>query len=302
MSHRWTPVMTAVLATACCLAAWAPARGQSPASTSAPEITAPIDGQYGPDLIPRIPTTLVSATGGQVDRIIHILHLFMAVLFVGWGIFFVYCLVHFRQRPGHRAVATPVKAKFSKWAEVGVALFEGALLIGLAIPVWAEVKTGFPSEDERPQHVRVMAEQFAWNFHYPGPDGKFGKLSIDQIDLAVNPLGIDPSDPHGKDDIVGAELHIVKDRPVIAELTSKDVIHSFFIPVMRVKQDVIPGMRIPVWFQAVASGNYEIACAQLCGNNHYSMKALLVIHESQSQLDEWFEEQAPEEFDEDEFD
>ena len=104
----------------------------------------------------------------------------------------------------------------------------------------------------------------------------------------------------GADDIVSSELHLPINKPVICELSSKDVIHSFFIPVMRVKQDVVPGMRIPVWFEAVKEGTYEIACAQLCGNNHYSMRAILYL-ESQAQYEAWLEEksQPPEEFDED---
>ena len=111
------------------------------------------------------------------------------------------------------------------------------------------------------------------------------------------------SDPHGKDDIQAVEMHLPVDRPVIADITSKDVIHSFSVFVLRVKQDAIPGMRIPIWFEAGEVGNYEISCAQLCGNNHYSMKALMAV-EDQATFDAWYAKAAegPEEFDEDEFD
>ena len=102
--------------------------------------------------------------------------------------------------------------------------------------------------------------------------------------------------------MVSGAPHFPMGRPIIAELSSKDVIHSLNLLVLRVKQDVIPGMRIPVWFEASGSGNYEVACAQLCGNNHYSMRALMVIHESQQDFDEWLESKRPEEFDEEEFD
>ncbi len=266
---------------------------------TAPSFDVEITGTYGPFLPPD-----VSTTGHQSDLLINTLHWFMGVLFVGWGIFFVYCLVKFRQRPGHKADPKPVKAKVSKYAEIVVAVFEAALLVGLSIPVWAEVKEGFPTEEENPQHVRVVAEQFAWNFHYPGPDGVFGRAGPQFIDMASNILGIDPDDEHGADDIVSGELHVVAGRPVIADVTSKDVIHSFSIPVLRLKQDVIPGMRIPVWFNTKddSAGNYEVACAQLCGNNHYSMRALMVIHATQSDVDAWLESAKPEEFDEDEFD
>ena len=127
-----------------------------------------------------------------------------------------------------------------------------------------------------------------------------GKIAPEYIDPADNPLGIDPNDPKGLDDLYASELHFPVQRPVIAELTSKDVIHSFSIPVLRVKQDVIPGMRIPVWFRAKETGNYEIACSQLCGNNHYSMRALMTIHDSEDAFEQWLVEQIPEIFDEDE--
>lgn len=277
-----------------------PSFAQQPTEAAAPEITVKIDGDYGYGLPPAVYSE--NTYGGDVDYMIRLLHWFMGALFVGWGIFFIYCLVRYRQRPGHTATHQLVKAKFSKVLEVGVAVFEGALLVFLAIPVWGSVKTDLPLESENPQRLRVVAEQFAWNFHYSGPDGVFGKTAPQNIDTAINPLGIDENDSHGTDDIVSGELHIIKNRPVIVEISTKDVIHSFSLPVLRVKQDAIPGMRIPVWFEAAKSGNYEVACAQLCGNNHYSMKALMVIHESQSGFDEWAAGQAPEEFDEEEFD
>ncbi len=258
-----------------------------------------IDGVYGPHLPPD-----VSKDGYKVDRLINILHWFMGALFVGWGIFFVFCLVRFRQRPGHKAEYTPVKAKVSKWAEIGVAIFEAGLLIGLSIPIWNDrVRERTPEEKAKALHVRVIGEQFQWNFHYAGPDGIFGKTAANLVNTATNPVGLDKDgDPNAKDDVVTMELHIPVNRPIVAHVSSKDVIHSFFIPVMRVKQDAIPGMRIPTHFEAVKTGRYEIACAQLCGNNHYTMRALLVI-ESDDEYEAWLKEQSiEEEFNEDEFD
>lgn len=247
-----------------------------------------IDGEYATGLGNGFLPTNVSEHGGQIDRLIHVMHGFMAVLFIAWGIFFVYCLLRFRQRSGHRASCELIKAKPSKYAEIGVAIFEAVLLIGFAMPVWASVKTQLPKPEENPINVRVLAEQFAWNFHYPGADGKFGKTAPEHVNTATNPLGLDRSDPHAADDVYAGELHLPAGKPVIAELASKDVIHSFFIPVMRVKQDTIPGMRIPIWFKSKAdsAGTYEIACAQLCGNNHYSMRAVLYL-ESEEKYNAW---------------
>lgn len=296
-SRTWT-AMGAVVLCAAALAVVQPAHAQT--TPTAPTIDVPLTGDYGYHLPPNIANHEYAHDG---DTLINTLHVFMIILFVGWGAFFTFCLVKFRRGAGHKADAKPVKAKVSKYAEIGVAVFEAFLLIGLSIPAWASVKNDFPTEDENPVHVRVVAEQFQWNFHYPGPDGIFGKTSPEYLDTAVNLLGLDPNDEHGRDDIFATEMHIPVDRPVIADITSKDVIHSFFVSVLRVKQDAIPGMRIPIWFEAGETGNYEISCAQLCGNNHYSMRALMVV-EDQDTYDAWYAKAAegPEEFDEDEFD
>lgn len=253
--------------------------------------------QYGHGLPPD-----VSAHGHGIDQLIHILHWFMGALFVGWGIFFVYCMIRFRQREGHAAVARPVKAKPAKFLEIGVVAFEAVLLLGFSVPIWGSVKNDLPTDADNPVKLRVLAEQFNWNFHYPGPDGKYGRIAPEFISEASNPIGLDPDDEAGNDDIVSGSLHLPVDRPVICEISSKDVIHSFSIPVMRIKQDAIPGMRIPVWFEARKTGKYQVACAQLCGNNHYKMLAPLVI-ESQDAFAAWVAEQsAPaEEFNEDDF-
>jgi len=298
MNSRIGAVMVAAVLCVMLSAAVAPALAQGTAT--APTIKESLTGDYGYHLPPNIGMHDYAA---KADTLIDTLHVFMIALFVGWGAFFTMCLVKFRARPGHKADPKPVKAKVSKWAEVGVALFEAVLLIGLSIPAWASVKNNFPAESENPVHLRVVAEQFQWNFHYPGPDGVFGRTSPAFLDTATNPLGLDPNDAHGKDDIYAAEMHIPVNRPVIADITSKDVIHSFFVSVLRVKQDAIPGMRIPIWFEAGKTGNYEISCAQLCGNNHYSMRALMRVQDEDA-YDAWYAKAAkgPEEFNEDEFD
>lgn len=190
----------------------------------------------------------------KVDFLIDTMHWAMLVLFVGWGIFFVYCLVKFRQRPGHQADYHLVKAKPSKYAEVAVIVFEAIVLLGFSMPVWAKVKAGIPSGPEV-VNARVVAEQFAWNFHYPGPDGRYGRVDP-LLMTAANPLGLDENDPDAKDDVTTLNaLHIPVGKDVVLQGTSKDVIHSFALPVMRAKQDVIPGMRVPIWFKATQTSD-----------------------------------------------
>ncbi len=218
----------------------------------------------------------ISTHGYQIDRLLEYLHWFMLLIFIGWAIFLTYTLVKFRARQGHKASYDEIKAKPSKYAEIFVVAFELVLLVGLAVPTFAYVRTDFPGKDKNPVEIRVVAEQFQWNMHYPGEDGVFGKTRPDLV-ASDNLVGLDLSDPAAGDDFVVPTMHVPVDRPVVLQLSSKDVIHSFFIPVMRVKQDVIPGMSIPMWFEATETGEYQIACAQLCGNNHFRMSAQFYV-------------------------
>ncbi|MFQ5798148.1 MAG: cytochrome c oxidase subunit II [Bacteroidota bacterium] len=231
-----------------------------------------------------------SASGGEIDHMIGLVHWLMLVLFVGWGVFFLYCLIRFRGSRNPRANYAGVKSRLSNYTEVGVAIVEGILLIGFAFPIWAEIRNEFPSENNS-TIVYVVAEQFAWNVHYAGDDGVFGRRDISLVS-AENPLGLDRTDPSAKDDIATInQLNLPVNKPVLVHLTSKDVIHSFGIPVMRVKQDAIPGMTIPVWFVPTQIGQYEIACAQLCGLGHYRMRGFVTI-QSKEDFQAWLEEEA----------
>ena len=246
---------------------------------------------------------LASVHGAGIDQLLVWVHWLMAVLFVGWGIYFIYAVIRFRAARQPKADYVGVTSHYSSYIEGGVALFEAVLLIGLAMPIWATVKNDFPEESQATV-VRVISEQFVWNIHYPGADGIFGKTSLDLLDAETNPLGLDRSDPYAKDDITTInQLHLPVNKPVIIHLTSKDVIHSFGLPEMRVKQDAIPGMSIPVWFIPTLTTaelreikedpnvTFEIACAQLCGLGHYRMRGFLTV-ETQEEFDAWLAEEA----------
>ena len=241
--------------------------------------------QYGWWLPPN-----VAVHGGDIDTMIILIHWFMLALFIGWSAFIIYCLVRFRARQGHVATYQPIKAKFSKWVEVGVAVAEAVILVAFAMPVWAKIKNDLPATQLDPLVVRVVGEQFKWLFHYPGQDGVFGRTGP-EFYADDNPGGLDSDDEAGFDDITVRGFHLPVGRPVLVRLTSKDVIHSFKIPVMRVTQDVIPGMEIAIWFEAMASGKFQVGCAQLCGMGHYEMKADLVIHPSREDFQRWLDEE-----------
>ncbi|HYC91325.1 MAG TPA: cytochrome c oxidase subunit II [Thermoanaerobaculia bacterium] len=235
-----------------------------------------------------------SAHGGQLDDLSLYVHWLMAILFVGWGLLFVFMLMRFRRSKHPTAVYHGTKSHVSKYAEIGVFVIECVLLFGISIPAWSRWTTR-PKAAANPLEVRVVGEQFAWNVHYPGPDKIFGKTSVEHV-TSSNPLGIDPTDPHAKDDIATLnQLNMELNRDVVVRLSAKDVIHSFFLPNMRVKQDAIPGMEVPVHFRPLkTTGNetWEIACAQLCGLGHYRMKGQYRV-DTKADFDKWMAQQTP---------
>ena len=245
-----------------------------------------------------------AAHGAELDQLLGLVHWLMALLFVGWSVYFVIVLLKFRSGKNPQANYAGVKNHTSSYLEVGIVLVEVILLVGFAIPAWAKWVTPHEPESDSLE-VRVVGEQFAWNVHYPGPDGVFGMRRMDLID-STNPLGLDrESDPYAEDDVTTInQLHLPVDRPVTIYLSSKDVIHSFYLPHLRVKQDAIPGMEIPVHFEAVSTTPeaatvpkcvaektcWEIGCAQLCGLGHYRMRGFYKVH-SQESFDTWMTDQ-----------
>ena len=255
---------------------------------------------------------LAAAHGGQIDSLIGWIHIFMLILFVGWGGFIAYALIRFRRSRNPVADYTGVTSHRSTYLEGGVAVVEAILLLGFAIPLWAARVDRIPPERDA-LVVQVTGEQFAWNARYAGPDGVFGKTDIKLIDLQSNPLGVDRSDPAAQDDVVTLnQIYLPANKPIIVKLRSKDVIHSFGVPEFRVKQDAIPGLTIPIWFiptvttaeMRTRTGNpefqYEIACAQLCGLGHFRMRGFVTVQtaeEFQKWMDEKVVEQAESESD-----
>jgi cytochrome c oxidase subunit 2 len=168
------------------------------------------------------------------------------------------------------------------WTVVTAVIFIGLAVMGQT--VWASLRL-----HEAPAgsyQVEVVAQQFAWNFHYPGKDLLFGRTDPTLIDdSSLNFIGLDETDPNAKDDSVVTALAIPVNRPVELILRSKDVIHSFWVPPLRFKQDLVPGMSIKVHFTANRVGKYELACAELCGQLHFKMKSyMLVLPDDEMQM------------------
>ncbi|MBI4369909.1 MAG: hypothetical protein HY547_06745 [Elusimicrobia bacterium] len=232
-----------------------------------------------------------STVAGGIDFGIRIIHVAMFVIFILWAIFFTYLLIRYRRMDGVKADASHGRLIWSLAPDVVVLIFEISLIVLYAIPAWSRIKIKFPTPDES-HNLEIVAEQFGWIIQYPGADAKFGRRSPALVN-ASNPMGLDPEDPAAKDDVIGVnELHLPLGKPTLVQLTSKDVIHSFFIPEFRIKQDAVPGMKIPVWFEPTKAGQYELGCAQLCGVGHAIMRADVFVHEA-ADYDAWMTRQRP---------
>jgi cytochrome c oxidase subunit 2 len=229
---------------------------------------------------------LASEHGRNVDLLIIYVHWLMIALFVGWIAYFIFALYRFYYKRNAKADYVGVRNHASTYVEVIVAGVEGVLLLGLAIPNWGRAVQGFPDESKSTV-VQLVAQQFQWNVRYPGKDGVFGKQDMRFV-KSDNVFGVDPSDANGKDDVqILDQLHVVVNKPVIIYISSRDVIHSFKVLAMRVTQDAIPGLRVPVHFVPTKEGIYQINCAQLCGAGHSAMAGGRLVVESQAAFDKW---------------
>ncbi len=244
---------------------------------------------------------VASEHGGAMTNFILGVHAIMLVVFFAWGLWFVTALIRFRATRNPHADHRGLRTRLPYAAAAALALTEAALLFGVSLPFWHKTIAAAPDPAREDVYVvRVIGQQFQWNVHYPGADGVFGRTSPALVDDVLNPLGLDNDDPASADDITTLnQLHLPIGKIALIYLGSKDVIHSFFLPEFRVKQDAIPGMRVPVYFTPTMTseefrakiGNpareFEIACAQLCGINHYTMRGFVTI-ETQEQLDAWY--------------
>ena len=221
----------------------------------------------------RLPV-LASEHGRNLDNLLAYVHWLMAALFLGWLTYFVLVLLRFRRTRQPRANIAPVRSHYTSYLEVGVVLAEAILLIGFSVPLWAKMVSNPPPPQDATV-IRVMGRQDA------------------ALSSAGDPFGVDrKNDPAGLDDVVvQGNLVVPVNKHVVAHVTSLDVIHSLAIPAMRVCQDAIPGMSLPTWFKPTKVGEYQITCAQLCGNAHYGMSATLKVV-SQAEFDRWLAEQS----------
>lgn len=222
-----------------------------------------------------------SSHASAIDGVLAHVHEMMLVLFAGWALYFVYVLVRYRRGRQPQANHAGARGRFAMLIFAGVVVAEAVLLVGFAMPLWFD-RTGNVPSGGGPLVIRVVAEQFMWNVHYPGADGQFGDTSVSLVS-ATNPVGLDRSSRFGRDDLILlSEIHVPVNRPVLIQLSSKDVIHSFGVAAMRVKQDTIPGVRSMVWFTPTMTGEFDIACSQLCGLGHHRMRGVIKVESDEA--------------------
>src|SRR5215216_659520 len=217
----------------------------------------------------------ISEQGDKIDAQFMRTLWVVGIAFTAAQVALGYAIWRFGRRGNERAVYSHGSNKLeATWTIITAGIFIAIAILGQQ--VWARLHLSAAADDA--VRIEVVGQQFQWNFHYPGPDNTFGKTSAEFMDdSALNYVGLDPSDQAGKDDMQMTTLVIPKDRQVELTLKSKDVIHSLFIPVMRLKQDTVPGMAIKVHLTATKEGKWEIPCAELCGQLHFNMKSPLLV-------------------------
>jgi cytochrome c oxidase subunit 2 len=175
------------------------------------------------------------------------------------------------------------------WTAATFLMFVGVGIFGAR--AWAEAR--YEGAPAGALQVEVTGQQFQWNFRYAGADGQWGRIVPEEISAATgNPVGVDPNDPSGRDDIqVSGEMYVPVNRDIEILIRTQDVTHDFFVRELRIKQDAVPGLVVPMHFNATVPGSYEIACAELCGLGHHRMRAFLRVV-TQEEFDRWMQEQA----------
>ena len=212
-----------------------------------------------------------SGHASALDAVLLSVHGHMLLIFVAWLALFLIALVKFRKGANPEPRAAGLRGTWAAAAIGAVIVGDVIILATQALPAWS-ARNAPPPAGVQPIEIHIAAEQFAWNIHYPGPDRVFGPTSQAFVS-ASNPVGIDRSDPAAADDIgLLNVLMLPVYQTAVIHLSSRDVIHSFTLNEMRVKQDVVPGMTSRIWFTPIATGDWDIACSQLCGLGHYRMR------------------------------
>jgi cytochrome c oxidase subunit 2 len=230
--------------------------------------------------------TDIAADWGSIDFTINLTFWVTGFVFIAVNLFLAYCVYRFRQKDGHKAVYEPENHKL----EMGLSVFTTIGVVAMLAPglfVWAT----FVSVPDEATEYEVLAQQWQWQFRYPGADGQLG-FADTQLVTESNPFGVNPEDPRGQDDVIvnSPNMHLAVNKPVKALLRSNDTLHNYTVPQFRVKMDLVPGLVSYLWFDPEREGTYDIMCEELCGIGHFIMRGSVTV-ESQEEFDAWLDEQ-----------
>ena len=209
----------------------------------------------------------VSTFGGEIDSLFYLIYYITGAVFILVTVLMILFLILYRRRDGRRATYSHGNTALEiTWTVIPAVIL--LVLSFMSVSSWGRIKAHAPPSDFQ---VQVIAKQFNWEIIYPGPDGKFGTADDFQIDN---------------------DLHVPLNKVVHVHLQAKDVIHSFFLPNLRLKQDAVPGRNILVWFEATKPGKYELPCAELCGFGHSGMRGWLYV-DSPEEYEKWVKDKWP---------
>jgi cytochrome c oxidase subunit 2 len=229
-------------------------------------------------------STPIASNWGTMDTTLTITLVITGIFFIIITLFMAYAIIKFRYREGagQRAKYEPENKKL-EWR---LMIITSVAICGMLAPGLV-VYSDFVNVPKEAAVFEAVGQQWMWNFRFPGNDGVLGKTAIPLVSYE-NPLGLDPMDPDGQDDILilSNEIHLPIDQPFKVVLRSKDVLHDFYVPQFRAKMDMVPGQVSYFWFTPTKIGEYEILCAEYCGTGHYNMRGKVIV-ESDEQFRLW---------------
>lgn len=231
--------------------------------------------------------TPIASNWNYIDQTLIITFWITGVVFAAVILFMAYCIFRFRHKEGRKAAYEPENNRLEWWLTVVTGVGVAAMLAP-GLFVWGQ----FITVPDEATEIEVLAQQWQWNFRLPGSDGELGTSDNRLIDFE-NPIGINPSNPLGQDDVVieADDLHLPIGKPVKMLLRSADVLHDFYVPEFRAKMDMVPGMVTYFWFTPTRTGTFEVLCAELCGTGHAFMRGFVVV-DTQEDYDAWLLEQS----------
>jgi cytochrome c oxidase subunit II len=230
--------------------------------------------------------TPIASNWGFIDDTVALTFWITGAGFVAVVLFMAYCLYRSRHQPGRLAAYEPEKRKLEIWLSI-VTTIAVVVLLAPGLTVWGQ----YIEAPAGAMEVEAVGAQWNWSFRLPGADNKLGATDIRFVD-STNPLGVNPADRNGSDDLIltNGELHLPIGKPVKVLLRSIDVLHDFYVPQIRAKMDLVPGIVSSLWFTPTKTGEFEILCAAFCGVGHPQMRGKMII-DTESDYAKWLEAQ-----------